>query len=80
VTLVAAAAVNLVWKLSLHAAMAAVVLASAALLLHPVALAASPLLALVAWARVRLAAHTPAQVAGGVVLGIAAAGMAVLVV
>jgi len=75
-TLLAAALANLVWKLSLHAAMAACAVATAVLAVGPAALALAPLVALVAWARVRLGAHDPAQVAAGLALGAAAAALA----
>jgi len=69
--LVAAAAANLFWKLSLHTALAAAALTIAAALVGPAALVAAPLLYLVAWARVRVGAHSPAQVLAAVAIGAA---------
>jgi hypothetical protein len=72
-TLVGAAAANLVWQLSLHTALAAATVATAVLFLGPPGLIAVPAVPLIAWARLRLGAHTPAQVAAGTILGTAAA-------
>lgn len=61
-----------VWKVSLHLAVAA---GAVAVVLHDVGPAAwwgAPLVALLAWARVRTGSHTPAQVLVGAVAGVAA--------
>ncbi|MER7164948.1 phosphoesterase PA-phosphatase [Micromonospora sp. NPDC000207] len=65
----AVTAVNLVWKLSIHAAVAA---GSAGILViefGPVLLASLPVVALVGWSRVRLREHTLGQVIAGTVVG-----------
>jgi len=62
-------AITLRWKISMHGAAIA---ACVALLLHVVGPQAAPALAavpLVAWARVRLHRHTPAQTLAGAALG-----------
>jgi membrane-associated phospholipid phosphatase len=64
------------WKVSLHAAAAAASLGALVAALGPWALAGGPLVALLASARVRLGAHTPAQVVAGLALGAAAAAVA----
>ena len=61
--------VNSRWKLSIHSAVAAGYLAVLVVIAGPWLLAASPLVALVAWSRVRLRDHTPAQVLAGVAVG-----------
>jgi membrane-associated phospholipid phosphatase len=69
-------AVTLVWKISYHAGAVAGALGVLALAFGPTLLAAAPILALVGWARVRLDAHTPAQVLAGTLLGGTAAAVA----
>ncbi|MDG9674763.1 phosphoesterase PA-phosphatase [Micromonospora sp. DH14] len=64
-------AVNLVWKISVHAAVAA---GSAAVLVSvlgpPLLLLAVPVVALIGWSRIRLRDHTPAQVVAGTGAGL----------
>jgi membrane-associated phospholipid phosphatase len=67
--LVTAAAANAVWKLSLHTALVAAAVTAAAALVGPAALFAAPLLFLVAWARVRLRAHSVVQVLAAMLIG-----------
>jgi membrane-associated phospholipid phosphatase len=63
--------ITLWWKISVHAAIAAGA-ATVLMLVHgPALLAAWPLVALVAWSRVEVGDHTPAQVLAGVALGVA---------
>ncbi|MEV5342999.1 undecaprenyl diphosphate synthase family protein [Streptomyces sp. NPDC052676] len=57
------------WKVSLHTAVAAGALSTVAICYGPGVCAAAPLIALVAWARVRLRAHTLAQTIVGALLG-----------
>jgi membrane-associated phospholipid phosphatase len=79
VGLIATLAITLTWKISFHAAVAAGALGILALAFGQAALLAAPLLGLIGWARVRLGAHTPAQVCAGVLIGgpIVAAAFAV---
>ncbi|MBM0230437.1 phosphoesterase PA-phosphatase [Micromonospora sp. STR1_7] len=64
-------AVNLLWKISVHAAVAA---GSAAVLVSvlgpPLLLLAVPVVALIGWSRIRLRDHTPAQVVAGTGAGL----------
>jgi membrane-associated phospholipid phosphatase len=62
------------WKISIHAAVAAGTVAVLTAVYGPRALAASPLVPLIGWARIRLRAHTTAQVVVGSVLGALVAG------
>jgi membrane-associated phospholipid phosphatase len=63
--------ITLWWKVSVHAAIAAGA-ATVLMLIHgPALLVAWPLVALVAWSRVEVGDHTPAQVLAGVALGVA---------
>jgi membrane-associated phospholipid phosphatase len=62
-------AITLTWKISFHAAVAAGALGILALVFGQAALLAAPVLGLIGWARVRLGAHTPAQVYAGVLIG-----------
>jgi len=62
-------AINHWWKLSAHAAVASASTALLLLLFGPVLLLAVPVLLAVGGSRVRLADHTPAQVAAGLVTG-----------
>lgn len=66
------------WKVSLHAAAAAASLGALVVALGPWALLGVPVVAVLAAARVRLGAHTPAQVAVGLALGAVAAAAAAL--
>lgn len=63
--------VTLRWKISFHAAVCAgtVVVVAHVLPPVPVLLAGAAVVALVCWARVRLAHHTPAQVVAGTAVG-----------
>jgi membrane-associated phospholipid phosphatase len=54
--------VTSVWKISLHVAADASPVTMLTILFGPPGLACAPAAALVAWARLRLRAHTPAQV------------------
>ncbi|MEV4061790.1 hypothetical protein [Nonomuraea dietziae] len=65
--------VTLRWKISFHAAVSAGTVVVLAHVLPPVAtvLTGGALVALVCWARVRLAHHTAAQVAAGALVGVA---------
>jgi hypothetical protein len=75
VTLAAATAITLAWKISLHVAVAGGTLAVLALVFGPVALVFAPAVALLAWARVETGAHDLAQVLAGAVLGSALGGL-----
>jgi membrane-associated phospholipid phosphatase len=68
-SLALSAAANLAWKMSLHAGTAATCASIALRVFGPSALPLWLLVALSAWARVRLGAHTPAQVLAGAVVG-----------
>jgi len=61
--------VTLWWKLSVHTAAAAGTVAILTLTFGPALILAIPTVALVAWARVRLGDHTPAQTLAGAALG-----------
>lgn len=63
-------AVNEVWKVSVHSAVAAGCLTVLVIVFGPSLLAAVPLVVLVAWSRVRLRDHTIAQVLAGTAVGI----------
>ncbi|GAA1661514.1 phosphoesterase PA-phosphatase [Catellatospora bangladeshensis] len=65
--------VNLVWKLSAHAATVSAAAVTLTAALGAPGAAAWLLVALVCWARLRLGAHDAAQVAAGVLAGSAAA-------
>ena len=67
--LASAALVTLVWKISLHSAVSAGAVTILVLVLGPVSVVLAPFVALVAWARVDLGDHTPAQAVAGVGLG-----------
>lgn len=78
---VAVLVVNLWWKLSAHSAVAVFVVVGSMSLLGGWAAVLVPVPIAVGWARVRLRAHTPAQVAAGVVVGLLiGAGFHLLVV
>jgi membrane-associated phospholipid phosphatase len=62
--------VTLWWKISVHAAIAAGAATVLVLVFGPALLAAWPLVALIAWSRVEVGDHTPAQVVAGVALGL----------
>jgi membrane-associated phospholipid phosphatase len=62
--------ITLWWKISVHAAIAAGAATVLTLVFGPALLLAWPLVALIAWSRVEVGDHTPAQVLAGVALGI----------
>jgi membrane-associated phospholipid phosphatase len=62
--------INTQWKISAHAMGAAGPLTLLAIAFGPYVLPAFPIIAVVAWARVELKAHSTAQVVAGSVLGI----------
>lgn len=64
-----ALAITLVWKISLHVGILAGVVVALTQLVGPPMLALAPLVPAVAWARVQLRAHTPAQVLAGGAIG-----------
>ena len=72
----ALAAITLVWKISIHCAVASGSVTILALLYGPPVLTAYVLVALLGWSRVVLEDHTVAQVVVGSVLGAAAAALA----
>jgi len=67
--LAATLAVNFWWKLSLHTAAASGTVAILVLTSGPALILALPAIALVAWSRIRLVDHTPAQTVAGAALG-----------
>jgi membrane-associated phospholipid phosphatase len=62
--------ITLWWKISVHAAIAAGAATVLLLVFGPALLVAWPLVALIAWSRVQVGDHTPAQVLAGVALGV----------
>ena len=70
------ALVTVVWKISIHCAVASGSVTILALLYGPPVLAGYVLVALLGWSRVVLEDHTVAQVVAGSVLGAAAAALA----
>jgi len=66
----AAVAVTLAWKISLHSWIAALGATALVIVFGPWALLTIPLVAGVAWSRVRLGDHSPAQVAAGLAAGV----------
>lgn len=69
---VAVGVVNLVWKLSGHAAVAATCAVVVLIAYGPLSLAVTaPIVLWVLWSRVRLGAHTPTQVLAGAATGAA---------
>jgi membrane-associated phospholipid phosphatase len=71
--LVLGLAITMVWKISGHTGGAGAAVVVLAATYGPWLLAALLVVALVGWARVACRDHTPAQVAGGFLLGVAAA-------
>jgi hypothetical protein len=69
VGLVVFAAVTHWWKMSIHAGVAAGTVATLVAVFGPVGLIGVPAALLACWSRVRLSAHTPAQVVAGAVVG-----------
>jgi membrane-associated phospholipid phosphatase len=76
VGLAVALAITLVWKISIHTAVAAGAVVVLALVFGPALLVLTPLVALSGWARVEVGDHTPAQVVAGAAVGAAVAGAA----
>jgi len=70
------AAITLVWKISIHCAVASGSVAILALSFGPLVLLGYVLVALLCWSRVALGDHTVSQVIAGAVLGAAAAVLA----
>jgi membrane-associated phospholipid phosphatase len=62
--------ITLWWKISVHAAIAAGAATVLTLVVGPALLVVWPLVALIAWSRVQVGDHTPAQVLAGIALGI----------
>lgn len=62
------------WKISMHAAVAAGAVAVLALVYSPIVWALSLVVAAIAWSRVALGDHTPAQVTIGALVGVLAGG------
>jgi membrane-associated phospholipid phosphatase len=62
--------ITLWWKISVHAAIAAGAATVLLLVFGPALLVVWPLVALIAWSRVQVGDHTPAQVLAGVALGV----------
>ncbi|KUJ44862.1 phosphoesterase PA-phosphatase [Micromonospora maris] len=67
---VAVTVVNLFWKLSIHAAVAAGSAAVLVIEFGPTLLVSVPVVALVGWSRVRLGEHTTGQVLAGTIVGL----------
>jgi membrane-associated phospholipid phosphatase len=70
------ALVTVVWKISIHCAVASGSVAILALTFGPLALCGYVLVALLGWSRVAVKDHTVAQVVAGAVLGAGAAALA----
>ncbi|WP_067508391.1 phosphoesterase PA-phosphatase [Actinoplanes sp. TFC3] len=68
------AAVTHWWKMSIHSGVAAGTAATLVAVYGAVALVAVPVVGVVCWARVRVSAHTPAQVVVGAAVGALIAG------
>ena len=66
--------VSLWWKMSVHMVAVGGILTVCAILFGPGVLVLLPLVPLVAWSRIELAAHTPAQVVVGAVIGASVSG------
>ncbi len=66
--------ITLWWKISVHAAIAAGAATVLTLIFGAALLAAWPLVAVIAWSRVQVGDHTPAQVLAGVALGVGVNG------
>ncbi|GAB4254587.1 MAG: hypothetical protein Kow00129_15620 [Thermoleophilia bacterium] len=67
-------AITTVWKISFHTATLTGALLVAAVLLQPVLLTLSPLIALVGWSRVKLGRHTPGQTVAGALVAALTSG------
>jgi hypothetical protein len=70
------ALVTVVWKISIHCAVASGSVTILALTFGPLVLCGYVLVGLLGWARVTVRDHSVAQVVAGSVLGAAAAGLA----
>jgi membrane-associated phospholipid phosphatase len=68
--------ITLRWKISVHVGAVAGIITVCAILLGPLALMLVPLVPLVAWARVEMGAHTPAQAIAGGLIGALVSGVA----
>lgn len=68
--------VTLFWKISVHAAVTAGASVVLVLVFGPPLLVLGLVVVLVAWARVAIGDHTPAQAVAGIILGAAVAGTA----
>ncbi len=75
VGLIVSLLVTLLWKISVHVAVVAGAVVILVLVFGPLLLILGPLVALVGWARVEVADHTPAQVIAGSGLGAAVAAV-----
>ena len=62
--------ITLWWKISVHAAIAAGAATVLLLVFGPALLVSWPLVAVIAWSRVQVGDHTPAQVLAGAALGV----------
>jgi membrane-associated phospholipid phosphatase len=62
--------ITLWWKISVHVAIAAGAATVLVVVFGPALLAVWPLVAVIAWSRVQVGDHTPAQVLAGVALGV----------
>jgi len=76
----ALAAITLVWKISIHCAVAAGSVTILALVYGPLVLGGYLLVGLLGWSRVTVRDHTVPQVVGGSVLGAAAAFLAYAII
>ncbi len=75
VGLIVSLLVTLLWKISVHVAVVAGAVVILVLVFGPLLLVLAPLVALVGWARVEVADHTPAQAIAGSWLGAAVAAV-----
>jgi len=76
---VATIAVTSFWKISVHAMVAAMTTGILAALYGPALWLLLPVVAAIGWARVRLTDHTLAQVLAGAGVGLAMAGVFVMI-
>ena len=76
VGLMSSMAVTLFWKISVHAAVTAGAVVVLVVVFGPPLLLLGLVVALVAWARVAIGDHTPAQAVAGIILGATVAGTA----
>ncbi|WP_269047843.1 phosphatase PAP2 family protein [Paenarthrobacter sp. Z7-10] len=73
--LVTVLVINLFWKLSIHAAVGAYFTAALVALFGPLLILTAAVPLLVGWSRVRLGAHTTAQVCCGWIVGVSVAAV-----